>query len=92
MAKKVVKKLKDLLKSAQGGKTKKPGFKFNPAGVKSSSDRYRNIKGVHYMTWTSDSIEQDRLKPLLKKQGIKFKIIDHDMFIPVDKLDKVLEL
>jgi len=60
---------------------KKPSFKFNSNSVKSSSDQYRNIKGVHYICYTSNPLEFDKVRAEAKEKGLKTKIIKGEMFI-----------
>lgn len=59
----------------------KPTFKFNNNGVKSSSDLYRNINGVHYVCWTSNPSEFANEIAIAKEQGLKTKIIKDELFI-----------
>lgn len=59
----------------------KPTFKLNNNGVKSSCDMYRNIKGVHFIQWTSDPSKFDEEKMKAKEQGLKTRIIMGELFI-----------
>lgn len=59
----------------------KTGFKFNNYGVKSSCDMYRNIKGVHYVQWTSNRDEFEKEKKYASEHGLKTKIINGELFI-----------
>lgn len=59
----------------------KPTFRRNGNGVKSSSDMYRNINGIHYVQLTSnpDSFEEAKLYGI--KNGLKVKVIKDELFI-----------
>lgn len=59
----------------------KPTFKYNGYGVKSSSDMFRNIKGVHYVQWTSDASAFDEERAKAKQQGLRTRIINGELFI-----------
>ena len=59
----------------------KPTFKYNNNGVKSSCDQYRNIKGVHYICWTSDPSVFEEEKKWAKERGLKTKIIKGELYV-----------
>jgi hypothetical protein len=59
----------------------KPTFQQNNYGVKSSSDMYRNIKGVHFVHYTSNPSEFEKIKLEAKKDGLKFKLIKDELFV-----------
>lgn len=59
----------------------KPTFRQNNYGIKSSSDMYRNIKGIHYIHYTSDPSEFGNAKEEAKQKGLKTKIIKDELFI-----------
>lgn len=59
----------------------KPTFRQNSYGIKSSSDMYRNIKGVHYIHATSNSDLFNEVREEAKKEGLKTKLIKDELFI-----------
>lgn len=61
--------------------TIKPTFKYNDCGVKSSCDQYRNIKGVHYICWTSDPGMFDEEKEWAKKECLRTKMIKGELYV-----------
>ena len=56
-------------------------FKYNNCGVKNSCDMYRNIKGVHFIQWTSDPSAFEEEKSKAKEKGLKTRIIKGELFI-----------
>lgn len=61
--------------------TTKPTFEYNTNGVKSSCDTYRNIKGVHFVHYTSNPSEFEEVRIDAKKQGLKVRIINEEMYV-----------
>lgn len=59
----------------------KTSFRYNSYGVKSSCDMYRNIKGVHYVHYTSNPADFEEAKKTAKEEGLKTKIIKGELFI-----------
>lgn len=59
----------------------KPTFRQNNYGVKSSSDIYRNIKGIHYVHFTSNPANFSQAIEDAKIEGLKTKIIKDELFI-----------
>ena len=59
----------------------KPTFRYNNNGVKSSSDQYRNIKGVHYICYTSNPSIFEEVKKESKEKGLKTKIIKGELYV-----------
>jgi hypothetical protein len=59
----------------------KPSFKYNSNGVKYSSDQYRNIKGVHFSHWTSDTSEFEEAKKIAAESGLKVRIIRGELYM-----------
>lgn len=59
----------------------KPTYRKNSYGVKSSSDMYRNIKGVHYVQWTSNPGDFAKYTEEAKNDGLKTKIIKGELFV-----------
>ena len=59
----------------------KKSFNFNRYGVKESTDQYRNIKGVHFIHWTSDTSIFAKEKSLAKIKGLKTRIIKGELYI-----------
>ncbi len=59
----------------------KPTFRYNNNGVKSSSDQYRNIKGVHYVCYTSNPDMFEEVIKELKEKGLKTKIIKDELYV-----------
>lgn len=59
----------------------KPTFKKNNYGVKSSCDMYRNINGIHYIHYTSNPDDFEKVKAEAKKDGLKTKMINNELFI-----------
>lgn len=59
----------------------KPTFTKNNYGVKSSSDTYRNINGIHFRHLTSDPSLFEEEKVKAKNNGLRTKIINGELFI-----------
>jgi hypothetical protein len=67
----------------------KPLFKYNASAIKSSCDRYRNIKGIHYSCWTSDKSTFAEEKEKAKKQGLRTKIINGELYLEKTKKNAI---
>lgn len=63
----------------------KPTFRYNNYGVKSSSDQYRNIKGVHYVCYTSNPDAFEEVRKESKEKGLKVRIINGEMYVEKQK-------
>lgn len=48
--------------------------------LKQSYKQYRNIKGKHFVMWTSNPAEFDQAKAEIKKQGLSFRVIDGQLY------------
>lgn len=59
----------------------KPTFRYNNNGVKSSCDQYRNIKGVHYIHYTSNPLMFEQIKSEMKEKGRKIKMIKGELYV-----------
>jgi len=60
----------------------KPKYNRNKYGLKSSCDCYRNIKGVHYENYSSDT-SPGAYKQYIdecKQLGLKWKIIKNEFY------------
>lgn len=42
---------------------------------------YRNIKGVHFVQWTSNPADFEKEKQYAKEKGLKTKMINGELFI-----------
>ena len=60
--------------------TTKPRFRLNSNGIKSSSDMYRNINGVHYSHFSACG-KYDIYIEQFKQEGLKYKIIKGELFV-----------
>lgn len=58
----------------------KPKSERNDYGVKSSSDCYRNINGIHFECYTSNSDDFDRIKKEAKELGLKVRLINGELY------------
>ena len=67
----------------------KPTFKYNIHGIKSSSDTYRNINGVHFAHYTSNPVLFDKIKVESKKLGVKVRIINQEIYVEKGKIDLI---
>ena len=61
----------------------KPRFYYNQKGVKDSLYQYRNINGIHYKCWTSDTTIFEEEKRKAKEKGLKYRIIKDELYIEV---------
>jgi len=59
----------------------KPTFSYNNYGVKSSSDMYRNIKGVRFIVFTSDISQLEEVRKIAKEKGLKVRVIQGEIFM-----------